>query len=47
MPDYETFDLGDFKLQNGETLPGAFIGKQTACVSCSLRVNCLRTRTIA
>lgn len=26
MPDYETFDLGDFKLQNGETIPGAFIG---------------------
>lgn len=27
MPDYETYDLGDFGLQNGETLPGAFIGR--------------------
>lgn len=27
MSDYQTYDLGDFKLQNGETIPGAFIGK--------------------
>ncbi|KAK5090214.1 hypothetical protein LTR05_000384 [Lithohypha guttulata] len=29
MPDYETYDLGDFGLQNGETLPGAFIAYKT------------------
>lgn len=27
MPGVETYDLGDFKLQNGETLPKAFIGE--------------------
>ena len=29
MPDYETYDLGDFKLQNGQTLPGAWIAYKT------------------
>jgi len=29
MPDYETYDLGDLKLQNGETLPGAWIAYKT------------------
>lgn len=27
MPGVEKYDLGDFKLQNGETLPNAFIGE--------------------
>lgn len=29
MPDYETYDLGDFKLQGGGTLPGAWIAYKT------------------
>ncbi|KAK5089633.1 hypothetical protein LTR70_006556 [Exophiala xenobiotica] len=29
MSDYETFDLGDFKLQNGENLSGAWIAYKT------------------
>lgn len=29
MPDYETYDLGDFDLQNGSKLPGAFIAYKT------------------
>lgn len=27
IKDYKTYDLGDFKLQGGGSLPGAFIGK--------------------
>lgn len=30
VKDYKTYNLGDFKLQNGETLPGAFIGEKTS-----------------
>jgi homoserine acetyltransferase len=29
MPDYQTYDLGDFKLQSGATLPGAWIAYKT------------------
>jgi len=29
MTDYETYDLGDFKLQGGDTLPGAWIAYKT------------------
>ncbi|RVX72036.1 hypothetical protein B0A52_04634 [Exophiala mesophila] len=29
MPDYETYDLGDFLLQGGESLPGAWIAYKT------------------
>lgn len=29
MPDYETYSLGDFKLQGGESLPGAWIAYKT------------------
>lgn len=29
MPDYETYDLGDFPLQSGQTIPGAWIAYKT------------------
>ena len=29
MADYEKYDLGDFKLQGGESLPGAWIAYKT------------------
>lgn len=29
MPDYQTYDLGDFKLQGGNSLPGAWIAYKT------------------
>jgi len=29
MTDYETYDLGDFKLQGGGVLPGAWIAYKT------------------
>lgn len=30
VKDYKTYNLGDFKLHNGKTLPGAFIGEETS-----------------
>jgi homoserine acetyltransferase len=29
MPDYQTYDLGDFKLQGGDVLPAAWIAYKT------------------
>lgn len=29
MPDYQAYDLGDFKLQGGDVLPGAWIAYKT------------------